>query len=73
MFGNESAQDLLARCVTSRQGGADFPTIWNDILRRHSLVLGLPIQVTVGSESALQIQLTNGQRLRFVNGAFDLG
>jgi hypothetical protein len=71
---SERAEDLLARCVAARERGGDFPTIWNDILRRHPLVLeGLPVQVITKSDPMLKIQLTNGQSLYFQNGEFSLG
>jgi len=70
---SERAEDLLASCMTARQRGEDFPTIWSGMLRRHPLVLGLPIQVITKSEPILKIQLANGQSLCFQNGAFSLG
>lgn len=70
---SEWAEDLLARCVTVRQRGEDFPTIWNNILRRHPLVLGPPVQVIATPDPMLRIQLVNGQSLCFQNGTFSLG
>jgi hypothetical protein len=33
MTAKETSRDLLARCVAARQGGVDFASIWNDLLR----------------------------------------
>jgi len=70
---SERAEDLLARCVTARHRGDDFPTIWSDILRHHPLVLAIPVQVTTTTDPMLKIQLANGLSLYFQNGAFSLG
>jgi hypothetical protein len=56
------AEELLKSCIAACRSGADFPTIWNTVLKPHRLVMGLPIQVHLGR---LEIELFNGQRLIF--------
>ena len=68
----DGVNDLVDRCIKEREAGADFPTVWNRIVRAHPLVLGLPIQVMVGSEPQLKVQLINGQFLCFGNGSYYL-
>jgi|SRR5271166_518714 len=34
--------DLVERCIVARNGGADLPTAWETVLRRHRLVNGIP-------------------------------
>jgi hypothetical protein len=59
----DSVTDLLARCVAARLGGKDFPTIWNDILKRHALVAGRPVQHVDAGEPYLAIPLLTGQQI----------
>jgi hypothetical protein len=68
----ESAQELLARCNNARAAGTNFPTIWLEMLRRHPLVAGQPVQVAVGSEPLLEIALMTQQSLVFLGGRFYL-
>jgi hypothetical protein len=64
----DGVNDLLVRCRSAHGAGQDFPTIWNQIVRTHPLVLGLPIQVMIGSEPQLRVQLINGRSLCFGSG-----
>ena len=57
--------DLLERCVSARQEGLDFPTIWSRILSRHRLVSGIPVSVS----EVLAVPLATGDTLCF-NGEF---
>ena len=60
----ETANDLLIRCTAAARGGADFPAVWNSILKGHPLVVSLPVQtVTDDMRSQLEVRLINGQRL----------
>jgi hypothetical protein len=68
----DGVSELLERCRTAHVAGLDFPTIWNQIVRTHPLVLGLPVQVITGSEPQLRMQLINGQSLCFGNGDYFL-
>lgn len=63
MFG--TAAVLRDACNQARHGGADFPTIWWQILDGHPLVFGIPIQTIDDDGPALDIRLHTGQRLRF--------
>lgn len=69
----DGVNELLARCRTAHGAGLDFPTIWNQIVRTNPLVLGLPIQVMIGSEPQLRMQLINGQFLCFGSDDYFLG
>jgi hypothetical protein len=56
------------------QGGADFPRIWNEILKGHPLVQGIPAQSPGNDDPELEIHLLGGQRLIFdAGGGFSLG
>ena len=57
------AQKLLQHCIAVRQEGADFPTIWQTVLRYHPLVVGSPVQRIIDGNPALEIALITGQRL----------
>jgi hypothetical protein len=68
----DGVKELLERCRTAHRAGRDFPTIWNQIVRTDPLVLGLPVQVMIGSEPQLRMQLVNGQSLCFGGGDYFL-
>lgn len=57
------ADELIANCVTATREGADFPTVWQTLLRRHSLVVGPPIQGIVSGRVCLKIPLISSQWL----------
>ncbi|HZP78634.1 MAG TPA: hypothetical protein VFB45_21020 [Pseudolabrys sp.] len=54
--------DLLQRCTAAALNGADFPTIWHDIIKGHPVVVGVPVQADL---NRLEIPLLNHQRLVF--------
>jgi hypothetical protein len=54
---------LLAECIHACDRGADFLTIWRDILRIHPLVDGPAIEMVDGKTTWYEIPLTTGQRL----------
>ena len=58
---NETADQLVRRCVAVMDEGADFPTLWDTVLRRHSLVVGPPIQGIEGGRAWLRIPLVTNQ------------
>ncbi|HMN84799.1 MAG TPA: hypothetical protein PKA74_02250 [Bauldia sp.] len=66
-----STQDLLAAVRAAAEGGADFPTIWNSILRRHPLVAGSPVQRLDGTTALLEVPLILGRRLVVGPGSTD--
>ena len=60
----ETANDLVLRCTAIARTGADFPTVWDAVLKGHALVVGPPIQIFDDEERPqLEIRLINGQRL----------
>jgi hypothetical protein len=54
---------LLAECSQASDKGADFATIWRDILRIHPLIDGPAIEKAEAGRVWLEIPLTTGQRL----------
>ena len=62
---DQLSSGLLQRCTDAARNGADFPTIWETILRRHRFVIGPPEQVMDGDRTQLRIRLTTGQSLVF--------
>ena len=61
----ETSEELLRLCIDAMRKGADFPTVWQDVLRGHRLVLGVPEQTMQDGRAQLHIRLLNGQRLVF--------
>jgi hypothetical protein len=60
----ETANDLVIKCTAAARGGADFPAVWNSVLKGNPVVAGPPIQTFADDlHSQLQIRLINGQRL----------
>jgi hypothetical protein len=60
----QTANDLVLKCTAAAKDGADFPTVWDLVLRGHPLVAGPPIQTFAdGVGPQLEIRLINGQRL----------
>jgi hypothetical protein len=64
--------ELVAHLNQLRERQLDFPTIWRDHLHGHALVIGIPIQVSLGDQPKLEIKLINGKRLQFSDGRFQL-
>lgn len=67
-----SIEELLVRCQEARKSGRDFPTVWAEVLRTHPMVLGVPIQVMVGSSPCLKIPLIGDHYLCFYSDAVRL-
>jgi hypothetical protein len=65
--------ELVAHVNSLQLGGLDFPTIWQNHLRDHRLVMGIPIQSSSGERPHLQVRLVNGRFLRFDGEKFYLG
>lgn len=55
--------NLLQTCIAAKHEGADFPTVWQTILRGHPLVIGPPVSRLDGDVAILEINLINGQRI----------
>jgi hypothetical protein len=62
---DKTADELVQRCITAVREGADFPTIWETVLRGHPLVVGPPIQSIQGGRVCLRIPLITGRWLVF--------
>jgi hypothetical protein len=63
---SEERADGLARlCTDAVRKGNDFPTIWDTLLKRHPLVVGIPRQRFEGNRRFLEIRLITGERLVF--------
>jgi hypothetical protein len=52
-------------CADAMRKGADFPTVWQELLRGHRLVLGMPEQKMEDGRSQLHMRLLTGQWLIF--------
>ena len=61
----DTADQLVRRCVAAMSEAADFPTLWDTVLRRHSLVVGPPIQGVESGSVWLRIPLVTKQWLVF--------
>ncbi|MCH4559146.1 hypothetical protein [Mesorhizobium jarvisii] len=64
---------LLHACNAEKNKGADFPTIWKNILKVHPYVAGSPIQDSGEDGPILRIPLITGQVLVFLGSNFSLG
>jgi hypothetical protein len=72
MSKNDTVRDLLRICMAERQKGADFPSIWNSILKRHPLVFSAPVQLLEEGEAKLAVPLITGQKLVYGAVGFSL-
>lgn len=61
----QTADSLVQACTQAAREGAEFPTIWDSILRTHNLVVGPPIQTFEDEQPHLDIRLSNGFWLRY--------
>ena len=67
------ANELLQACNSASRDGADFPTIWQKILKGNIFVTGTPIQGINNEGPTLEIPLLTGQRLIFGAKVISLG
>jgi hypothetical protein len=66
----ETANDLVLKCTAMARTGADFPSVWDAVLKGHALVAGPPIQIFDDEERPqLEIRLINGQRLVYISAS----
>jgi hypothetical protein len=54
---------LVKRCEEAHASGADFPTVWQTILRGDPAVLGLPVQAMKNGQPVLRVRLVTGHDL----------
>jgi hypothetical protein len=69
----DGANELLLKCNSAYQLGSDFPAIWEQILKKHSFVVGKPVQGGDSEGPTLEVPLLTGQRLIFGTKGFSLG
>ncbi len=55
--------DLVRQCLVAATQGADFPTVWNTVLKGHPLVAGIPVQTITENRAQLEIGLTTGHKI----------
>ena len=67
-----SVARLVEACNAKRNNGADFPTIWRELLKAHPCVRGQPIQDSGEDGPVLRIPLITGQFLLFIGSHFCL-
>ena len=56
---------LVAQCQAAQAAGADFPTLWNEVLRPHPLVIGPPVQTARDGRIQMEIRLITGGVIAF--------
>jgi hypothetical protein len=66
----DTANDLVLKCTTMARAGADFPSVWDSVLKGHAIVAGSPVQSFDDEEGPqLEIQLINGLRLVYTSAS----
>jgi hypothetical protein len=63
MLNQRATDDLLKLCTAARAAGADFPTVWNTVLRGQDLIAGRPVQAMKDGHPVLKILLTTNRHL----------
>jgi len=63
MSSRRAVDELLKQCTAAKAAGADFPTVWNTILKGKRLIAGLPVQAIKEGHPVLKILLTTRQHL----------
>ena len=48
------------RCRAGEAAGLDFPTLWNEVIKPHPLVIGPPVQAVRHGRVCLEIRLITG-------------
>jgi hypothetical protein len=62
-----NVDDLLEISVAFLATGADFPALWNAVLKHSRLVVGKPVQVHENGRPTLKIRLVTNQQLVFAD------
>jgi hypothetical protein len=57
--------DLIALCRDSQAAGLDFPTLWNEVLKPHPLVIGPPVQTVRDGRIRMEVRLITGAVIAF--------
>ena len=63
MPNQRAVDDLLHQCAAAKAAGADFPTVWNTVLRGQCLIAGRPVQAMKDGKPVLKIPLTTNRNL----------
>jgi hypothetical protein len=63
MPSRHAVDELVRTCQAARLNGADFPTVWNTILRNDRRVAGTPVQAMENGKPLLQVRLVTGQQI----------
>jgi hypothetical protein len=53
-----TANDLVLKCTAMARTGADFPTVWDAVLKGHALVAGPPVQI-LDDEGHPQLEISS--------------
>ena len=56
---------LVAQCQAAQAAGADFPTLWNEVLKSHPLVIGPPVQTVRDGKIRREVRLITGSAIAF--------
>jgi hypothetical protein len=67
-----AVEQLLERCASAKADGADFPTIWNTILKGNRLVVRHPVQALENGNPVLRVRLLNNQHLVYGPDGFSI-
>ena len=57
--------DLIALCQAGQAAGLDFPTLWNEVLKPHPMVIGPPVQTVRGGRIRMEVRLITGAVIAF--------
>jgi hypothetical protein len=57
--------DLIALCQAGQASGLDFPTLWNEVLKPHPLVIGPPVQTVRDGRIRMEVRLITGGAIGF--------
>jgi hypothetical protein len=57
--------DLIEQCRAGQAAGLDFPTLWNELLRPHPLVIGPPVQTVRDGRVRMEVRLITGAAIAF--------
>ena len=60
-----SQSKLVAQCQAAQAAGADFPTLWHEVLRQSPIVIGPPVQTVRDGRIRLEIRLVTGGTIVF--------
>jgi hypothetical protein len=57
--------ELLSLLRAGQAEGLDFPTLWNEVLRPHPLVIGPPVQTVRDGRIRMEVRLVTGGAIAF--------